>query len=327
MTTTEARVPPTGPTIDRGSYLGASQIGAVAGLSPWATALDVWAEIKGIHRVTETTAMRIGTYKERPILEHVYAPAEGVRLSYPGTIVCEHDRWRGATPDALARVNGDGAAVIDVQFKSVGRRTISKWGDPEEGEDGVPPEVLAQVHWEAGAIRDGLGFECNLAHVVTEYGNELRIYRVPIDDGFLRSLIDIGNRFWCRYILGDEMPVVEGDPDGVREILEAVYPKVLRDSLEEPPQEVVDLALQYGEAREKAKEANQRQKALGNRLIEACQDGKGFEGSGIKVTYGEQRGRPAWKTIAEALGATEEIIEAHRSAPVRVLRVTVKKEA
>jgi len=308
---------PTGPTIDPQTYLGASQVGAIAGLNKYATALDVWADIQGKRTVEPTTRMMIGTVKERPILEGVYAPRHGVELEYPGTLVNPSCSWQGATPDAIESGN------IIVEFKSLGRGSILDWGDPLEGADGIPAATLAQVHWQAHVAGHALHRDFEMAHVVTEYGNELLRYVVPIDTDFTMALCKIAERFWTDHIIQDRMPLVEEATANAREILESIYPKVLYPHLMAIPEVVKKLADTFARNREEEKGAKAVKELMGNKLRQLIANNSGFEGDGYKVTWTEQQGRVNWRGVATELNPPEETIERHRSKPSRVLRVTV----
>ena len=65
-----AAVVPTGPTEDRNTYLGASDMAAVAGVHPYATALDVFASKTGlVPPIPDNPRMRVGRKLERPVVE------------------------------------------------------------------------------------------------------------------------------------------------------------------------------------------------------------------------------------------------------------------
>ncbi len=313
---------PTGPTVDPTTYLGGSRIAAIAGLNPYRTRLDAWAELTGRRTVEENTAMRIGKVKERPILEGVYAPEVRAELSFPGTVVVG---WRGATTDAIATLPS-GKTVL-VEFKSVGEFTRKDWGDPALGADGVPPAVLAQVHWQADAIREGLGIELDGAHVVTEFGNALSIYPMEIDAEFGQHLIEIGRRFWDEFVIGESMPgFQEADGESAAQLLAELYPRVARKQLEPMTPKVSELAERYLAACEISKKASAGKSLLASQLKLECGDGLGFDGALARVSWSEIAGRVDWKKVADELGATEELIEKHRGEPSRQLRVTSKGE-
>jgi len=312
-------VVPTGPTVaDHNSYLGASDIGAVAGLGSYKTALDVYAEKRGVTHFEGNEFTEMGNAFERPALE-LYARRQGVVLSYPGTLVHSNFPWAGATPDAIA----DGKMVAEC--KIVGRHASRRWGDPEDGPDGVPPEVLCQVHWQTWIARDNKVLKDNgqPAHVVAVMGTDMPVYEVPIEDDMIEGLVEIGRDFWERCVVGGEMPVVEGDH--ASDILAAIHPRHVRDMLLPMTSEVEKLAREYDEARSTQKEADAHQKQLGAQLKALIGEEAGFQGNGVKATWKTKQGSPRWKKIAEAAGASKVLIHEHTPADgARVLDVRVK---
>jgi putative phage-type endonuclease len=308
-----AEATPTGPTLDRASYLGASEIAAVAGISPYASALDVWATKRGLAEREETDRMRAGTELERPILERLYAPPRGLVLMYPGTVRHPAEPWMAATPDAIACSDDDSR---DVQCKLVGHRQVHRWGDPDEGRDGIPPEVLCQVTWEMGCA--GL----RRADVPALFGTELRVYAVELDEDFLRDLIALGRAFWEGHVVTGDMPEVTA---GSRPILERYFGRE-RTGLMEAPTGGETLARQYLAAAEVAKGAAAEKDRLGNELRALIGEAEGFSGPFGKVTWKTQKGRTNYKAAAEAFapnGAAWK--ETYRGEPSRVLRVNVKE--
>jgi len=74
-------------THDRTKYLGGSDIGAILGLSPYKTALDVWLEKTGKQaNLVDNLPIRFGTYAESFVASE-YARATGTTLiEYPKAI-------------------------------------------------------------------------------------------------------------------------------------------------------------------------------------------------------------------------------------------------
>lgn len=312
----------TGPTIDRTTYLGASEIAAVAGISPYASALDVWATKRGLAEVEENERMRAGTELERPILERLYAPPRGDRelsllLTYPGTLRHPVEKWMAATPDAIAQ-EAEHGEYRDVQCKLVGHRQAHRWGNPDEGRDGIPAEVLCQVHWEMGCA------ELNRADVPALFGTELRVYTVELDEEFLRDLMALGKAFWEGHVLTGVMPEVTESSRGV---LERHFGRE-KTGLIEAPEGGEDLAREYKAAAEAAKLAAAEKDRLGNMLRVLVGDAEGFSGLFGKVTWKTQKGRTNYKKAAEDFAPDgDEWKEDYRGDPSRVLRVNVKETA
>lgn len=304
---------PTGPTLPRGSYLGASSIGAVAGLHPYKTPLDVWAQLRGLVVSTSGPEAEVGTELERPILERLYAPRRGVTLAYPGTVVDAGEPWIGATPDAIA----DGA--IDVQCKVVGLRQTRRWGNVDEGADAIPPEVLAQVTWEMGVTHT------ERAHVVALIGTDLRVYEVALDVELLDALKEIARPFWRDCVIGGAIP--DGpDLSGVgRKTVEALYPRALRGMVESTAH-AAKLARRYEQLRRAIDKIEERKEAVANELRLEIGDAEGMQGEWGRARWSERKGSPRWREIAMELGAESrpDLVARHTGKATRTLDVRMK---
>lgn len=307
---------PVGPTVSHSEYLGASDIGAVAGQSNFLTALDVFAEKRGITNFEGNEFTEVGSAYERPTLE-LYARRNGLELEYPGTLVHPKEGWAAATPDAIAN------KLHVSECKIVGIQMLKFWGEPEDREDGIPADVLCQVHWQSWIVREVLGIPCELAHVVAGQGTHIKVYEVAIEDDLIEGLVEIGREFWEKHVIGGEMPEVTGEH--ASDILAAIHPRHKRDKLLPMTAEVERLAREYDEARAYATEAEAAQKEIGAKLKALVGDEAGYQGNGVKCSWKAKAGSPEWKAIAQAAGASKELIKQHTPEfGARVLVVRIK---
>lgn len=302
-----------GPTTDHRSYLGGSDIAAVVGLSPYGdTALDVWARKTGRVSWDGNQRTRAGTHFERPILDF-YAMETGRKLTYPGTLITG---FTGATPDAIDELGRT------TQVKMVGVHMAYRWGAEEAGQDGVPAELLPQVHFEAHHIEHVLGSKATQAVVVGQLGTEQRVYTVELDTDFTAALIEQGERFWRDHVLTDRMPIVQ---DASMETIRALFRKSGGTMLPMTAR-AMELARSYAKARAEEKAAKERKEQCGAQLCAIIGENGGLFGQDAKVTWNIQRGNVSWKDCAKALGATDSIAEQYRGESTRVLRVTAEEE-
>lgn len=319
----------TGPTIEHKSYLGASDIGAVAGVNPFRTALDVWAAKKQDIKISSNIAMEIGNAFERPSLD-IYSKLKNAKLNYPGTLLHPKFQWAGATPDAIANDR------LVVEVKIVGWPSAKFWGDPDDGPEGIPDAINCQVHWQSWIVAACFGHLCEVADVVCVQGTKMAIYEVPIERTMIDHLHSIGHEFWRVNVLEGQMPELEGKH--VKDILEAIHPKHLKDQLEPMPPSVSELAARYQNIRKEIREAEENKSDLYNQMINLIGDKAGFEnktassGEASRITWKAQKGRPAWKTIAEDAGSRIDrnmyqhiIKKGTPESSGRVLRVNIKK--
>ncbi len=286
---------PTGPTIDHSSYIGASDIGALAGQSPYRTALDVWAAKTGkAPGFAGNIHTEIGNAFERPALE-IYSKIRPADLKFPGTLIHPEKPWAGATPDAIANDR------LVVECKIVGWNTARQWGGTEEGADGVPAAVLCQVHWQSWIARSLNIAPCEMAEVAAVHGTKMQIYEIPINESFVSDLVEIGEMFWNDNVIKNKMPMIEGD--SANDIIAAIHPKHLKEDLLPMTDGIRTLALKYEGARAVEKEATEFKETLGAQLKAMIGDNAGYiDEDGFKATWKTSKGRISWKSVAEAAG-------------------------
>ena len=309
-------------TIDRSTYLGGSDIAAVAGVHPYRSALDVWAEKTGAIPPKDfpqdvIERMEAGTEAEPFILRLYSMRRGGLVLEQLGTVQDKRQPWLAATPDGVTRKRDR-----NVQAKLVGLRQAHRWGEPDDGPDGIPPEVLCQVQWEMRAIRGaGLG-TTETTDVAAMLGTELRVYAVPFDPDMVSTLHEIGERFWLDNIVGGKTPDIS---EGSSETIAALFREcggTIRDALSVESQ----LAKNYDTQKGIVAEQKRALEVIANKLRGAIADDAGFEGSWGRATWKPRKGSPDWKGIATELGASQALVEKYRRGSTRTLRVDIREE-
>jgi len=192
----------------------------------------------------------------------------------------------------------------------------------------VPESLLAQCNWELSVT------DREWADVpVLFYGSKLAIYRVYRDDELIGLLAEQAHRFWRDYVV-TRLPPPPDASDRTKETITALFPRSsgkwiplspMGDSADRDLYEhVVKLAREYVQAREDAKEAENRKAMVGNELRMLLGGAEGFSWPGGKVSYGMRKGVPLWKAIAEALHAGPKLVKDNTSDSTRTLRVDLK---
>lgn len=201
----------------RRTGLGGSDIGAILGLSPYRTPVDVWAEKTGRSPgQDETLQMRFGTYAEEfvareycaktgndvqrftSMLRHPSAPVLGNvdRLVIPaGAKIASHKQEirtdRGLeckTANAFAAFNAD------------------DWGD--EGTDLIPASYLVQCATYMALTG------CTFWDLAVLFGNqEVRVYNLKRDAELEGEIIARSTEWWDRHIVADVPPAPTCDSD------------------------------------------------------------------------------------------------------------------
>ncbi len=174
---------------ERKNYLGGSDLGAIAGLNPYRTALDVYLD-KTSDDIREETnaAMRWGN-----LLEDVVAKAYSEDTGYdveiePNTIYHPEYKFLGANIDRWS----DNKRRI-LECKTASFLKAKEWGDL--GTDQIPESYLIQNATYSAV--------CNIPVVDTAVligGQDFRIYTYERNKELEEKLIKIACNFWHNHI-------------------------------------------------------------------------------------------------------------------------------
>jgi putative phage-type endonuclease len=173
----------------RKNYLGGSDLGAIAGLNPYRTALDVYLDKTRDDIACESSpAMKWGTLLEDTIAKE-YAEVTGQTIEIePNTIYHPEYKFLGANID---RWVSDKEYVLEC--KTAGFTKAKEWG--EVGTDQIPESYLLQVAYYAAI--------CDVPKVdiaVLIGGQDFRIYTYNRNKELEEKLIKIACNFWHNHI-------------------------------------------------------------------------------------------------------------------------------
>lgn len=305
----------------RRTGLGASEIAAAVGESPFQTPFDLWhLKVLGASQ-EETQAMRLGSVIEDGICK-LYALETGLKLRKSRTRRHQTEGWLLATPDREAYEDGHLRRLVEA--KSVGPRTAHHWGD---GPEDIPAYYRCQVAVQMAVTG---AEEVDVAALFLQ-PRDFRIYRIKRRRDIEDALLEGGRRFWFDHVIAGVPPPIDGT-EAAREYLATKYPRHKSDLLASTHATEL-LARQYAAAREAVTAAEKRMLEAGNLLKEAIGEHEGIIGDWGKATWKtEARGDVAYKAMAEALirrlgldqAHAEELADTFRGRPSRPLRVKVK---
>lgn len=276
-----------------------SEIGIIAGVSPWGAPIDVYQSKLGLtERDPPTPAMLRGTMMEPAIKAH-YETVTGLVVEDVGTIVHPDKFLAIATPDGYIRSKNRA-----LEIKTAGFRTASHWGEP--GTDEIAEYYLPQVTWETAVL------EADDCDVPLDDG-ELKIYNVPFSMPLFERLYEIASRFWHDNILAENPP----DPDGSKsysDYLKELYPFQTRDDYLESTPDMDELIYSLKHCKAMLKQNEQQAKTIENKIKHVLQDAPGMIGHWGKIHWKMMKDTigPDWKAIATELGADEGLIEKHQ---------------
>jgi putative phage-type endonuclease len=196
-------------TQDRSKYIGGSDLGAILGLSPYKTPLDVWLEKTGKHcEQKDSLPLRFGSFAESFVASEYARATANALTEYPQAISHpQHPYLQGhidrfVTADSnSALFNDDGSCTAShiLECKTANPFTQSQWGDT--GSDEVPMSYLAQCHWYLSLTQLE---RCDLAVL---FGNsDFRIYQIYRDKDLEATLIDTAIQFWQKHVIADVPP-------------------------------------------------------------------------------------------------------------------------
>lgn len=169
---------------ERRNGIGASEAGAVLGLSPYRSPLDVYLEKVGeVPAGPDSEAMYWGRELEGAVLRRYQRDNPGRELqTVQRTYRSDAYPWMTATPDAV------GADRL-VEVKTAGMRSAADWGEP--GTDAVPVQYLVQVTHQMICTGHQLA---DLAVLIG--GQDYRVYAVPLDAELAAAIIARERDFW-----------------------------------------------------------------------------------------------------------------------------------
>lgn len=267
---------------DRRAYLGATDIAAIVGVSPWAAPIDVYREkVEGIESAV-SAEMEWGLLLE-PAICNGYTFQTGRRLFRRNEIVHPDYPFLRFHPDRLVY---DEPGVFD--GKATWQRGGGKYGEP--GTDQVPPHVRVQMVIYCGATGR------QWADVGLLRRPPLAVYRVPADPVLYEWLIGEAVRFWQEHVMAEVPPPPDGTK-GYSRYLAETYPQ--SEELElvaTAEQQLVVDELRAAVIATKA--AEQHEEALKNRLKKAMGTASVLLAPGARITYRNAAPTPRWKEIA-----------------------------
>lgn len=187
----------------RKTGLGGSEIGPVAGLSPWSSPLAIWRRKVLGEQLEENKHMRRGRLLE-PAVADWYREETGARLRKVGTWRHGKRSFALATPDRIATING---APRLLEIKTTLHAPPEEWG--QSGTDEVPQHYLAQVMWTMEVAELD---EADLAVLIG--GSDFRLYHFKRSPELVGQLMELGERFWVDNVLAKRPPPPSGADNG-----------------------------------------------------------------------------------------------------------------
>lgn len=300
----------------RRSSLGASEVAAVLGLSPWQTPLSVYMAKMGVRNEIPENLAYFGRALEPVIAKWVEDRHEEIGSLDEGfSARSEKWPWLTVSPDRVwygddGRPDDSGPCPVELKTSSAFGR--DKWSG------GVPLFYQAQVQAQIAVLDAPYGW---LA--VLHGGNEPELYRIERDNDFIDGhLIPKTKAFWENHVLAQVPP----EPTTSEEAVE-LWPGTEGVTVEGGP-ELLDLWDSYGLMQAEAVEVAERLDAIKLELQKAMQDAVALTHDGQELfTWKPRKGSARFD--AAALKTAHPDIHAQymrQGDPTRVFRRIPRKE-
>lgn len=314
---------------ERMTGLGGSDIGAILGLSPYRTPLDIWLEKTGQVAPQESSLqMRFGTMAEQFVADE-YEATTGRRtqkfnamLRHPAAPLIGHlDRL--VIPDG-AKIASHKAEIrtdrlLECKTANAFALGSGEWG--ESGTDLVPAAYLVQV-----ATYMALS-ECEVADLACLFGNhDFRVYTIARDRELEASILAEAAQWWQRHVVEGVMP----DPRTADEA-RRVWPAHIAGKRVVVDVAVVEAIKRRADLKKQITEIEKMIEPLEDRIFPAVADADEVVCNGsVIATYRANKPsqRIDWPAVAAAAAVPADIIAANTTMKpgARVLRVAKSKE-
>jgi len=190
----------------RQQTIGASEIAALVGASPWETAFSLYSKRVGnAAPEPENAAMRRGRHLEAVAIEMLREERpDWIVKANPmpgGVFYRDLDAGISATPDAFVSAPGRPNGIC--QIKSVQKFTFDKKWKNADGEIEPPLHVVIQAVQEAALT--GAEWAC-VAALVIDFGIDLPVIEIEIHGGIIARMRKEAADFWRRVAENDPPP-------------------------------------------------------------------------------------------------------------------------
>ena len=203
--------------IDKKITIGAGDIPAIMGVSPWKKPVDVWLEKLGyVEPDLPSEAMQIGTKLEPKIIE-MYEEEKGVKCTtaqYPDNVYHHPiDDWAVAQIDA--KVTNDHNKTVEIKYATLTGAWLT----------GIPQYVQMQCQWQMYVV----GTKCvDVAVLFTRaYPNSQRRFNVFVlqrDEEQIKTIYEVAKKFYNENLLANIMPADNLTGEGIQKYIREQYP-------------------------------------------------------------------------------------------------------
>lgn len=275
----------------RKAGLGASDIAAVVGVSPYKTPWQLWAEKSGIMQPQKVgAAAQRGVLLEDAVAKWFELETGNRTRNSNGVVRLVDHPWAMASLDRTIVGSKD---LLEIKTSSSPRWQMYP----------VPPEVYAQIQWQAMIMQAPVVWVAALLG-----GLVFRLERVEANPEYQRNLFAAGQDF-MRRVREADAPELDGKDSSAYAL---AHPQESEQMVEASP-EIERLFNAYKEASYEAKLAEQHSQDLEVQIKQAIGEAAGIFGRGWLATWKQSKPSQVvdWEAIANEMGANPPLILKH----------------
>ena len=197
---------------ERQTGIGGSDASAVLGVNPYCAPIDVYLDKLGLALPWDgNEATHWGNLLE-PVIAAEYSTRTGLETARADRVLRHpQHRWMLGNPDRVIV-----GAAKGVEIKTVGVRSLHRWGD---GPEDCPEEYIVQCAWYMAVCGCE---EWDLVALLA--GQRLAIYTIRRDLELEALMIDAAKRFWFGHVVACIPPEPDGS-ESFKRYLVSKYPR------------------------------------------------------------------------------------------------------
>ena len=295
----------------RRTRISGTDIGAIVGVNPYKTKLDVYMDKKGLSKPFEGNKYTEWGTNLEPVIRHHFMKNheeyDFVTTFDSTTLVSPELPFVCGTPDGILwkQEDGEKARVAGLEIKTAGFRNVEKWG--KEGTDLVPEQYLVQCQWYM--LLTGMQYW----HLAVLFGgNTYQEYLIDRDEELIDTLVGRAVEFIKNNLSTDTPP----EPTNDKELISYTAAKYSTanhsDELVEADSETEVWADLLFEAKRDKVAISTRVAELEARIKDKIGEKVGVVGDFGTITWKKTKDKETvdWKSVAESMGEIDqEIIE------------------
>lgn len=281
-------------TIDRSKRIFGSEAGAILGLDPWKSPLQVWLQKTGqaADEVQASDAITLGNALEGAVAD-IYAARTG-HVLVPSDTILHPTLPIGGTPDRLSEDDSS----LGVEVKTVwSGRSANKWG--EEGTANVPPHYATQATlYMALTGRERWDFAALM------YG-QVRVYTMWRDRAKEQEMLDYLCKWWDNHVVAGTPPEPTGSEADLQ-YLKTRWSETTGEVLQ-ANEAVSNIVTTYIQSKDMIASLESTMSAQEAVLKSIIADADGLHGEGFKISWRHRKPSQTvnWQNVCAELAADD----------------------